>query len=99
MIDVALSWEEGEKREALVYTIANHMKKCYLNWNKDTVEDAIIFKHLKDLSQGSIDLTDSEEVLSDSAALLKSKGNKRHNNHSNHSNHSNNRNHRNKNRR
>jgi hypothetical protein len=99
MIDVALSWEEGEKREALVYTIANHMKKCYLNWNKDTVEDAIIFKHLKDLSQGSIDLTDSEEILSDSAALLKSKGNKRHNNHSNHSNHSNNRNHRNKNRR
>ncbi len=90
MIDVALSWEEGEKREALVFTIANHMKKCYLNWNKDTVEDAIIFKHLKDLSKGRIDLTDSEEVLSDSAALLKSKGNKRHNN---------NRNHRNKNRR
>ncbi|MDH3322963.1 MAG: DUF4290 domain-containing protein, partial [Flavobacteriaceae bacterium] len=39
MIDTALSWEDGEMKEALVYTIANHMKKCYLNWNKDTVED------------------------------------------------------------
>ena len=27
MIDIALSWEEGDKKEALVFTIANHMKK------------------------------------------------------------------------
>ena len=32
MIDVANSWEEGDKKEALVFTIANHMKKCFLNW-------------------------------------------------------------------
>ncbi|MEJ2112512.1 MAG: DUF4290 domain-containing protein, partial [Flavobacteriaceae bacterium] len=31
MIDVANTWEEGELKEALVYTIANHMKKCFLN--------------------------------------------------------------------
>ena len=36
MIDTALTWEEGDAREALYYTIANHMKKCYLNWNKDS---------------------------------------------------------------
>ena len=56
MIDVALSWEEGELKEALIYTIANHMKKCYLNWNKDTVDDLIIFNHLYDLSNKRIDL-------------------------------------------
>ena len=39
MIDVAKGWEEGELRDALEVTIANHMKKCFLNWNKDTVED------------------------------------------------------------
>ncbi|GGG99152.1 hypothetical protein GCM10011416_16790 [Polaribacter pacificus] len=71
MIDVALSWEKDEKREALEYSIANHMKKCYLNWNKDTVDDAVIFKHLLDLSDGNIDLTASTEPLSESKNLLK----------------------------
>ena len=46
MIDVANTWEEGEMKEALVYTIANHMKKCFLNWNKDTVDDVVIFNSL-----------------------------------------------------
>ncbi|MFY9244057.1 MAG: DUF4290 domain-containing protein [Polaribacter sp.] len=71
MINVALSWEEGEMKEALVFTIANHMKKCYLNWNKDTVDDAVIFKHLVDLSDGKIDLRNSDEDLSESKNLLK----------------------------
>ncbi|WP_272148996.1 DUF4290 domain-containing protein [Tenacibaculum aiptasiae] len=75
MIDIALTWEEGDKREALVFTIANHMKKCYLNWNKDTVEDAVIFKHLYDLSGKKIDLRDSEEVLSESKNLLRKRNN------------------------
>ncbi|MCD8411830.1 DUF4290 domain-containing protein [Tenacibaculum finnmarkense] len=71
MINMALTWEEGEKREALIFTIANHMKKCYLNWNKDTVDDAIIFKHLYDLSDKNIDLRTSDEVLSESKNLLR----------------------------
>jgi len=71
MIDVALTWEEGEEREALYYAIANHMKKCYLNWNKDTVEDKVIFKHLKELSHNKIDLTESTEKLSDVKDLLR----------------------------
>ena len=71
MINVALTWEEGDAREALYYTIANHMKKCYLNWNKDTVEDKIIFNHLHELSKGKIDFRDSDEVLSESKNLMK----------------------------
>ncbi len=71
MIDVANTWEQGEMKEALQYTIANHMKKSFLNWNKDTVEDAVIFGHLFELSDGKIDLRGSSEHLSDSASLLK----------------------------
>ena len=71
MIDVALTWEEGEVREALYYAIANHMKKCYLNWNKDTVEDKVIFKHLKELSHNKIDLTQSTETLSEVKVLMR----------------------------
>ena len=70
MIDTALTWEEGEMKDALVYTIANHMKKCYLNWNKDTVDDQVIFRHLSELSGGKLVLTD-KEVLSDSKNLLR----------------------------
>jgi hypothetical protein len=73
MIDVACTWEEGDMKEALVYTIANHMKKCYLNWNKDTVEDEVIFKHLYELSNGKINLKNSEEDLTDATSLMRTK--------------------------
>ncbi|WP_313384360.1 DUF4290 domain-containing protein [Chishuiella sp.] len=63
MIDVAVTWEKGEKREGLYFAIANHMKKCYLLWNKDTVDDYVIFDHLYDLSDGKIDLRKVEDQL------------------------------------
>ena len=84
MIDVANTWDEGEMKEALLYTIANHMKKCFLNWNKDTVEDIVIFDHLFELSNGKIDLRKSEEDLSESSSLLRSK--KKYNTNKKHSN-------------
>lgn len=73
MIDVAVSWEEGDKKEGLILTIANHMKKCFLNWNKDTVDDDVIFGHLYELSEGKINLKNSDEDLSKAHDLLKSK--------------------------
>ncbi|MDG5493139.1 DUF4290 domain-containing protein [Psychroserpens sp. SPM9] len=73
MIDVANTWEDGELKEALIYTIANHMKKCFLNWNKDTVEDDVIFNHLYELSGGKINLKGSEEDLSDVTSLMRNK--------------------------
>lgn len=73
MIDVANTWEEGEMKEALIYTIANHMKKCFLNWNKDTVEDDVIFGHLRELSGGKINLKESDEDLTDATSLMRSK--------------------------
>ena len=71
MIDTSLTWDEGEARDALYYTIANHMKKCYLNWNKDTVEDQVIFTHLNELSNGKINLLNSGEKLSEVKNLLR----------------------------
>ena len=73
MIDTAMSWEEGKLKDALIFAIANHMKKCYLNWNKDTVEVTIIFKHLSELSGGKINLSEDKETLSDSKNLLRKK--------------------------
>jgi hypothetical protein len=72
MIDTALTWEDGEMKDALVYAIANHMKKCYLNWNKDTVDDDVILSHLKELSGGKLELKE-KDILSESKDLLKQK--------------------------
>lgn len=70
MINVALSWEKGEKREALTFIIANHMKKSFLNWNKDSVDDNVIFKHLFEMSGGEINLAAKDEDLLDSKSLI-----------------------------
>lgn len=83
MIDEAVKWDKGDKRSGLEYAIANHMKKCYLVWNKDTVEDVVIFNHLKELSDGQIDLAKSDESLTESGQFLKnrpSRSNKSNNN-------------------
>ena len=66
MIDVASSWDDGEMKNALIITIANHMKKSFLSWNKDTVEDGVILNHLFELSNGAIDIRKTEEKLADS---------------------------------
>lgn len=71
MIQAACQWDDGDMKTALVYTIANHMKKSFLSWNKDTVEDSVIFDHLFELSDGKIDIRSSEEKLTDSTQLLK----------------------------
>ncbi len=71
MIDVAISWEDSELKNALVLVIANHMKKCYLSWNKDTVTDEVIFEHLLELSGGKLNLSKSNEELSNTHDLMK----------------------------
>ena len=71
MIDAAAKWEEGEIKNALVFTIANHMKKSFLCWNKDTVEDVVIYDHLFELSGGKLDIRNTDKTLTESSQLLK----------------------------
>ncbi len=71
MIDVAISWPEGEMKDKLIQTIANHMKKNYLTWNRDSVDDEVIFEHLRILSDGKINLNTTDNELRDAQALVK----------------------------
>lgn len=98
MIDVAVTWEEGEKREGLYFAIANHMKKCYLLWNKDTVDDQVIFNHLYELSDGKIDLRKVDDHLVSPERLNNNNTNYSNTNQNNRSHQNNNRNHQNNNR-
>lgn len=77
MIDEVKDWEEGELKEAIVLSIANHMKKSYLNWNRDSVDDNVIFEHLKDLSHGKLNLKNADEDLSQASDLIKGGGSKK----------------------
>jgi hypothetical protein len=70
MIDVATNWEEGEMKKELIYVIANHMKKCFLKWNKDSVDDVIIFNHILELSNGKIKIDKNSKPLTDSKDLI-----------------------------
>ena len=60
-----------EMKNALVFTIANHMKKSFLCWNKDTVEDVVIYDHLFELSGGKFDIRNTDKTLTESSQLLK----------------------------
>jgi len=71
MIDVANKWEDGEMKLALIKVIANHMKKSYLSWNKDTVKDDVIFEHLHELSGGKINMLQSTESLLNTSDLMR----------------------------
>ena len=54
LIFKASEMKEGEEKEVLIRLIANQMKKSYLMWNKDSVDNRKILKDLFDLSEGRI---------------------------------------------
>lgn len=58
MIDYAVAQPAGEEKEKLKIAIANHMKKTYLIWNKDTVDDDVILMEMNALANGQLKLDD-----------------------------------------
>lgn len=61
--------EDEAQRLKMGEAVANMMKRCYLNWNRDSVEDRVIKKDLRELSGGKINLPDELE-LSESKELI-----------------------------
>jgi hypothetical protein len=45
---------EQEKQRILIQQIANQMKKLYLVWNKDSVDDEKIFRDIEEISEHKI---------------------------------------------
>ena len=69
LIQKAVEMEAGEEKNALIKIIANHMKKSYLKWNRDVVDDDHILGDLKDLAKDQLEipeglvLTESREFI------------------------------------
>ena len=77
MIQKAIDFEEGAEKEALILTIANHLKKSYLNWNRDSVNDETIIKHLGELSDHKLVLTESQKLAATPEILSRNKPKKK----------------------
>lgn len=65
----AIEMQDGEEKTELIKTIANLMKKSYLTWNRESVDDDLIFSDLKLLSKGQLQ-TDSEFKLEQTNDIL-----------------------------
>ena len=50
LIAEAIKLTDGDDKDTLIKLIANHMKKSYLAWNRDSVTDEIILNDLFELS-------------------------------------------------
>lgn len=60
MIAHAMTLEDGDERENFVELILIQMKKNYIAWNKDGVEDKRIIEDLRLYTKGAIDIADRE---------------------------------------
>jgi hypothetical protein len=73
MIDKAVTFDEGPEKEALIKTIANHLKKSYLNWNRNSVDDDVILKNLADLSGNRLQLAEDHKLSHTNEILARNK--------------------------
>jgi hypothetical protein len=62
MIAEAINLEDEELKKKLVIAIANQMKKSYVNWNLDNVEDEVIFNQLIKLSNNKLSVPEGTEL-------------------------------------
>jgi len=58
LITYARTMEKEEEKQALTQMIANLMKRSYLNYNRDSVNEEMIIDQLKEMSKGELKLAD-----------------------------------------
>lgn len=69
MIQQAVKMDDSPEKDALVMNIANNLKKMYLNWNRDSVNDELIHNHLSLLSRGLLKLKEDDKLHSTTEIL------------------------------
>ena len=74
MIEKATLFDDGPEKDALVKNIANHLKKSYLNWNRDSVNDELIHDHLAELSHGKLKLSEDTKLTHTNELLARNGG-------------------------
>lgn len=73
MIEVIIQMEDGDEKQELIALIAQQLKKSYLQWNRDSVDDQLILKHFDQLSKGMLKLEDDFKLNTTRNILSNSK--------------------------
>lgn len=77
LINKAVDIKDKEKRDNLVKIIANQMKKLFLTWNKESVNDELIFQSLIMLSGNKISIPDGIKLMDTKIIMAKNTRKKR----------------------
>ncbi len=71
VISAVTEIEDGEQKDAMVLAIANYLKKSYLSWNRESVNDETVLKNMAEISGGKLKLNEEFQLISTSEALTK----------------------------
>ena len=64
LIAKAIKMKDDKDKTEFVHAIANLMKKYYLTWNRQSVDDNIILSELKELSEGKLEVSEEFQLNS-----------------------------------
>ena len=92
ILDTAKDMDDENEVAYMTHAMGNFMKKQYLVHNNTAVENALIAKQLKEMSNGKLDMENPEEGLVSTNQLLKTLGLNNNQNTNNNSRHKNNNN-------
>lgn len=70
LVDYAIEMEDQKEKDQMVLLITNHMKKLFLQWNKDVVTDAKIFDDLYLLSGSKLAYSEKDFKLIDPKVVV-----------------------------
>ncbi|HOZ31056.1 MAG TPA: DUF4290 domain-containing protein [Bacteroidales bacterium] len=62
--------EEPAKKNALIELMANHMKRSYMTWKKESISDDIVFKELSIIVNNSVEIPENIKLNEFRDALI-----------------------------
>ena len=62
MIKTISEMEDSPAKDQMVINLANFMKMLYVNWNKDSVTDDVIFENIRVLSKGKLEVREDAKL-------------------------------------
>lgn len=77
MVKRATEYEEGEEKDYLIEVICNQMKKSFLNWNRESVNDDLIFHDLMILSNNELKIPEGLKLKETKDLIPKPKNDKK----------------------
>ena len=73
LVQSTITIEDEEQRAKSLEVTANLMKRFYLTWNQEAVNDALIFKHIEEMSGGKLKLDDEFQLKSKQEVMKNTK--------------------------